>query len=105
VGRVPNLKRALEALREHGYWSIGADADGASLYEMDARSWEGPIVYVLGAEDRGLRQGVRDAVDFRVGIPMLGQVESLNVSTAAAVLLFEGVRRAGAAKAFGLASD
>ncbi|MCP5056722.1 MAG: 23S rRNA (guanosine(2251)-2'-O)-methyltransferase RlmB [bacterium] len=105
VGRVPNLKRALEALREHGYWSIGADADGASLYEMDARSWEGPLVYVLGAEDRGLRQGVRDAVDFRVGIPMLGKVESLNVSTAAAVLLFEGVRRAGAAKAFGFASD
>ncbi|MBW2395497.1 MAG: 23S rRNA (guanosine(2251)-2'-O)-methyltransferase RlmB [Deltaproteobacteria bacterium] len=105
VGRVPNLKRALEALREHGYWSIGADAEGDSLYGMDARSWEGPLVFVLGAEGRGLRQGVRDAVDFRVGIPMLGQIESLNVSTAAAVLLFEGVRRAAAVKASGSASD
>ncbi|MBW2245422.1 MAG: hypothetical protein JRH01_25940 [Deltaproteobacteria bacterium] len=104
VGAVARV-RALEALREHGYWSIGADAEGDSLYGMDARSWEGPLVFVLGAEGRGLRQGVRDAVDFRVGIPMLGQIESLNVSTAAAVLLFEGVRRAAAVKASGSASD
>ncbi|MCP3985705.1 MAG: 23S rRNA (guanosine(2251)-2'-O)-methyltransferase RlmB [bacterium] len=95
VGRVANLKRALEALRGHGFWSIGADMGGDSLYGMDARSWQGPLVFVLGAEGRGLRPGVRDAVDFRVEIPMLGRVDSLNVSTAAAVMLYEGVRRAG----------
>lgn len=105
VGRVPNLKRALEALREYGYWSIGADGAGDSLYEMGERSWKGPLVFVLGAEGRGLRSGVLEAVDFRVGIPMLGQVASLNVSTAAAVLLFEGVRRTRDSRGRGGAGD
>lgn len=99
VGRVPNLKRALEALRQHGFWSLGADTGaGQSLYGLDERSWAGPLVFVLGAEGRGLRPGVRDALDYRVEIPMLGQVASLNVSTAAAVLLFEAVRRRGSRK-------
>ncbi len=95
VGRVPNLKRALVSLREGGFWSIGGDADAPSLFETEDRIWTGPLVFVLGAEGKGLRKGVREAVDFRVGLPMLGHMASLNVSTAAAVLLYEAVRRGG----------
>jgi len=94
VARVPNLVRALGQLRDHGFWSIGADLEGATpLYESDAPIWEGPLVFVMGAEGRGLRKGVREATDYRVQIPMVGQVESLNVGSAAAVLLYEALRR------------
>jgi 23S rRNA (guanosine2251-2'-O)-methyltransferase len=94
VGRIPNLRRALTTLRNEGFWSIGADlSDATPLYGCPDRLFEGPLVFVLGAEGRGLRQGIRDAVDHRVEIPMQGQVASLNVATAAAVLLYEAARR------------
>lgn len=94
VARVPNLVRALGQLRDYGFWSIGADVDGATpLFASEARIWEGPLVFVMGAEGRGLRKAVREATDYRVQIPMVGQVESLNVGSAAAVLLYEALRR------------
>lgn len=94
VGRVPNLRRALAALRDHGFWSIGADlTDAVPMYGSPDRFWEGPLVFVLGAEGKGLRSSIRDAVDHRVEIPMYGRIASLNVASAAAVLLYEAARR------------
>lgn len=100
VARVPNLTRALEALRDGGYWIFGADAQAAeSLFSLPDRAFAGDVCVVLGAEGRGLRPGVRDHVDHLVRIPMAGEVASLNVATAAAVVLFEWVRRRSAAPA------
>ena len=92
---VPNLARALEALKEAGLWVVAADAGaGESLFGMPDRLLRGDLVILLGAEGRGLRPSIRGQADHLVRIPMFGRVESLNVSTAAAVLLFDLVRRA-----------
>jgi len=97
VCRIPNLSRALGALKRHGFWVIGADQGAErSLFEMSDRLLSGDVVVVLGAEGRGLRRSIRDAVDHPVRIPMAGRVASLNVAAAASVVLFELVRRSGA---------
>ena len=94
VVSVTNLVRALKLLKDAGLWVVGADADGPQLaQEADLR---GPTVLVLGAEGSGLRQLTRQTCDFVVRLPQLGAVESLNVSVAAGMLLYEAVRqRAG----------
>lgn len=97
VCRVPNLARSLAWLKENGFWVMGAEAhDSPDLFATPDRIWHGDLVILLGAEGRGLRPGVAAHVDHRVRIPMVGRVESLNVSAAAAVVLFEAVRRVGA---------
>jgi 23S rRNA (guanosine2251-2'-O)-methyltransferase len=97
VARVTNLARALHLLKDRGFWIHGAAPDaGADLYETPDRLFDPRLVLVLGAEGRGLRPGVRAAVDTLYRIPMRGQVASLNVATAAAVVLFEWARRARA---------
>jgi 23S rRNA (guanosine2251-2'-O)-methyltransferase len=95
VVRVPNLARALRELHERGYWRLGGDSDSeATPIEASADAlWTGPLVLVLGSEEHGLRPGVAREVDQRVRIPMRGRVESLNVGTAAAILLYEAARR------------
>jgi 23S rRNA (guanosine2251-2'-O)-methyltransferase len=94
VARVPNLSRALRALKESGFWVLGADPDAElDLFRAPDPWLRGPRVVVVGAEGMGIRHGVLAAVDHRVRIPMLGRVASLNVSTACAVLLFEIRRR------------
>jgi 23S rRNA (guanosine2251-2'-O)-methyltransferase len=94
VGRVPNLTRALTTLKERGFWVLGAETPAPTpLFELPETFAASDCVVVLGAEGRGLRVGVRKALDCRVEIPMLGQVASLNVSAAAAVVLFELLRR------------
>jgi 23S rRNA (guanosine2251-2'-O)-methyltransferase len=98
VARVPNLARALNALKEQEFWVFGSDAEaGEDLFGLAPRIVAGRAVVVLGAEGQGLRPSVRAAVDHRVRIPMAGRVASLNVSTAAAVVLFELRRRRMAA--------
>ena len=95
VVRIPNLARALRLLHDRGYWRIGGEP-GPEAAPYDAISdalWTGPSVLVLGGEERGLRPGVARELDQRVRIPMRGRVASLNVGAAAAVLLFEAVRR------------
>jgi len=98
VASVANLGRALETLKkEHDYWVHAADpAADRDLYELPDRLLDGRLVLVLGAEGKGVRPGVRSAVDVFVRIPMAGAIESLNVSAAAAVVLFEWARRARA---------
>ena len=91
VARETNLRRALEKMKEAGIWVYGAEGGAASAYtKLDL---SGSIAFVLGSEGRGLRRLVREGCDGAVSIPMLGAVSSLNVSAAAAVLLFEARRQ------------
>ena len=96
VARVPNLARALEQLQARGFWVLAASpSSGTGLYELDDRALQGDLVVVLGAEGAGIRPGVLARADHCVEIPMQGQIRSLNVSTAGAVILYDLVRRAG----------
>ncbi|MHB8907857.1 MAG: 23S rRNA (guanosine(2251)-2'-O)-methyltransferase RlmB [Syntrophales bacterium] len=90
---VVNLARTIEYLKEKGFWIYGADA--ASDCDVYAPDYEGHIGLVLGSEGRGIRPLIRGKCDFRVAIPMKGQVTSLNVSVAAGVILFEILRKWG----------
>jgi 23S rRNA (guanosine2251-2'-O)-methyltransferase len=93
VARVTNLSRLLEQLKKGNIWIYGLDAEAPKPYT--ALDLCGPIALVLGGEGRGLRPGVRDACDDLAHIPHLGKVSSLNVSAAAAVVLYEAVRQRG----------
>jgi len=94
VSRVGNLRRALEQLKKGGFWVIGADPSaGDDLFQTSDRIWEGDLVVVFGGEGRGLRRSVVESLDYRIRIPMAGRVGSLNVASAAAVVLFEILRR------------
>jgi 23S rRNA (guanosine2251-2'-O)-methyltransferase len=94
VARVGNLAEWLGAAKEQGAWSFGADAEAATAYsEADLT---GRAVLVLGSEGKGLRPRVAGSCDLLVSIPVRGRVSSLNVSAAAAALLFESVRQRGA---------
>ncbi len=94
TARVTNLIRALNQLKSQGFWIFGAEVDAPdSLFELPERVVQGERVVVLGAEGRGLRPGVLAVVDHRVRIPLAGRVASLNVASAAAVVLFELARR------------
>lgn len=92
VAGVGNLTAALEELKRAGVWVVGADPEAAERY--DDGVLEPPVALVVGAEGRGLHRLVRDRCDRLVRIPLRGQVRSLNVSVAAALLLYEVARRA-----------
>jgi len=95
VVAVTNLVRTLKLLKEGGLWVVGADVEGDKLpHETDLK---GGIILVLGAEGAGLRQLTRQTCDWMVRLPQLGSVESLNVSVAAGMLLYEAVRQRSAA--------
>jgi 23S rRNA (guanosine2251-2'-O)-methyltransferase len=88
---VTNLARTIDELKERGIWVIGTDGGASqSLYEADLPE---AVAWVLGAEGEGMRRLTRERCDLLVRIPMRGEVESLNVSVAAGVALFESVRR------------
>jgi 23S rRNA (guanosine2251-2'-O)-methyltransferase len=93
VVAVTNLVRTLKLLKEAGLWVVGADA--AAGKSADAVDLKGSVVLVLGAEGAGLRQLTRQNCDFLVRLPQLGAVESLNVSVAAGMLLYEAARQRG----------
>jgi 23S rRNA (guanosine2251-2'-O)-methyltransferase len=94
VARVPNLARALDQVRDAGIWVVGADVNAdTSLFDVPDRIFSGPLAVVVGAEGRGLRPSTLERVDHPITIPMLGHVDSLNVSTASAVILYELLRR------------
>lgn len=95
VAEVGNLARAIETLKKHKFWLVGADQGAAPLpWEIELHN--APVAFVLGSEARGLHRIIREKCDFLVALPMLGRVESLNVSTAAAALFYERVRQLGA---------
>ena len=92
--RVPNLPRSLNQLKSKGFWIFGCEPEASlELFELPTRALEGRRVVVFGAEGRGVRRGVERVLDYRVRIPLGGRVASLNVSSAAAVFLFELNRR------------
>jgi 23S rRNA (guanosine2251-2'-O)-methyltransferase len=93
VATVTNLARALERLKERRVWVVGTDGEAElTLYQADLNR---PLALVLGAEGAGMRRLTRETCDFLVRIPMHGRVESLNVSVAAGVALFEACRQRG----------
>jgi 23S rRNA (guanosine2251-2'-O)-methyltransferase len=91
--QVTNLARCLRDLQQRGIWVIGAAGEtNQTLYQADLK---GPLALVLGAEEKGMRRLTRENCDLLVRIPMHGTVESLNVSVATAVCLYEAVRQRG----------
>ena len=91
VARVPNLTAALHTMKERGLWIFGAEAGGGSpLWKTDMK---GPVCLVIGSEGAGMSRLVREECDFVMDIPLMGKVNSLNASAAAAVLLYEIVRQ------------
>ncbi|MGZ8255874.1 MAG: 23S rRNA (guanosine(2251)-2'-O)-methyltransferase RlmB, partial [Burkholderiaceae bacterium] len=92
---VTNLARAMDDLRDAGVRLVGAAGEAErSLFDMDLT---GPLAWVLGAEGSGLRRLTRERCDVLAGIPIIGQVESLNVSVATGICLYEAVRQRRAA--------
>jgi 23S rRNA (guanosine2251-2'-O)-methyltransferase len=91
IATVVNISRALESLKALGVWTVGLDGDAGDLY--DSLDYTIPTAFVVGAEGEGLRRLVRETCDRLVRIPMGGLVESLNVSVAAGVALFEAARQ------------
>jgi 23S rRNA (guanosine2251-2'-O)-methyltransferase len=91
VAEVVNIARALEALKEAGVWTVGFAGDSSVSY--DSVDLTLPTALVVGAEGTGLRRLVRERCDWVVSIPMAGHVQSLNVSVAAGIALFEALRQ------------
>jgi 23S rRNA (guanosine2251-2'-O)-methyltransferase len=90
---VTNLARTLDALKARGIWVAGADAAGTQA--LHAAELPTSLAWVLGAEGEGMRRLTRERCDLLVRIPMLGAVDSLNVSVAAGIVLYESARRRG----------
>jgi 23S rRNA (guanosine2251-2'-O)-methyltransferase len=96
VARCGNVARTLEQLKEAGYWVVAlAPRGGTSIYDLDTSR---KLAVVVGSEGTGVREIVKRGADFVVDIPMRGKVDSLNVSVAAAVALFEIARRRASAQ-------
>ncbi len=93
IARVGNLVNALESLKSRGIWVVGFDAHGKERW--DAVDLRRPIALVLGGEGKGIRRLVREHCDHLVSLPLFGHVESLNVSVAAGIALYEVVRQRG----------
>ncbi len=91
VAKVTNLNRLIEDLKERNIWTIGASADAKMDYtEWD---WTQPSALIMGSEGKGLHRLVEENCDILVKIPMCGKIESLNVSVATGVILFEAIRQ------------
>ena len=91
VARVTNLSRSIEALRASGFWSVAADMSGDRAPE--AVDFSMPTLVVVGSEGKGIRRSLLEKCDFRVRIPMVGAIASLNASVAGAILLAEVARQ------------
>ena len=91
IAKVTNIARTVEELKDKNIWVVGLDERGTKTY--DALDYNMDCAIVLGAEGKGVHELVRKKCDFLVSIPMLGKVPSLNVSVAAAVVLYEIVRQ------------
>jgi len=90
VCRVTNLTRTIEDLQAKGVWITGADMEGTKMYDIDLK---GAIGLVIGSEGKGLSRLVKGKCDFIASIPMKGDVNSLNASVAAGILMYEALRQ------------
>ena len=90
VAKVTNLTRTMEELKEKGLWFVCADMGGEQMYRLNLT---GPIGLVIGSEGEGVSRLVKENCDYTAGIPMRGDIDSLNASVAAGVLVYEIVRQ------------
>jgi 23S rRNA (guanosine2251-2'-O)-methyltransferase len=90
IERITNSAAEIERLKEQGWWVYGTDADGEPPWDVDLT---GKVLLLLGGEEKGLRARTRQICDRMIGLPMRGRVGSLNISTAAAAVLYEAVRQ------------
>jgi 23S rRNA (guanosine2251-2'-O)-methyltransferase len=91
IAQVNNLVNAIKLLKENGFWIVGSSLDNAKLYtEID---YTMPIALIVGNEEKGIRKLTAEKCDFLVKIPMAGKLQSLNVSVATGILLFEILRQ------------
>lgn len=88
VASVSSMAQALKKLKDSGYWVAGSDFDESSL-DYRKGLYDRPLVLVIGNEGKGMSRSVKDACDFKVHIPMRGEVQSLNASVAAGILMYE----------------
>ena len=91
IAQVNNLANTIKELKKSGFWIVGSSLDNAKLYtEVDFTI---PIALIVGNEEKGIRKLTADKCDFLVKIPMAGKLQSLNVSVATGILLFEILRQ------------
>lgn len=90
IARVPNLSQCIEMLKKENIWIAGADMQGQAMYQAPMK---GALALLLGSEGDGLSPLLRKNCDFLVSIPMQGELNSLNVSNAAAILIYEKLRQ------------
>ena len=90
VAKVTNLTKTMEELKKKGMWFVCADMDGEQMYRLNLT---GPMGLVIGSEGEGVSRLVKENCDFIAGIPMRGDIDSLNASVAAGVLAYEIVRQ------------
>ena len=93
IVRVVNLSRTIECLKKKGFWIYGADAHYGR--EIWTHNFDGHIGLVMGSEGEGIRPIIRKSCDFLVSIPLMGNVDSLNVSVAAGIIMYEILRKWG----------
>lgn len=89
IASVTNLVNTINYFKEKGYWVIGTDMIGTDYKDLD---YKGKIVIIIGNEGKGMSRLVKESCDFIASIPMYGEVNSLNASVAAAIILFEARR-------------
>lgn len=92
IAMVNNLVNTLKELKDKGYWVIGTDMEGTDFKKID---YSGKIVIVIGSEGKGLSRLTEENCDFIASIPMRGEVNSLNASVAAGLVIYEAVRNRG----------
>lgn len=91
ICRTPKLAEIIELLKKEGFWIVGSSLKGEKFY--DELKYDMPTAVVLGAEGKGMRPSIEKKCDFLVKIPMLGKVQSLNVSVSAGVMLYEIIKQ------------
>jgi 23S rRNA (guanosine2251-2'-O)-methyltransferase len=102
VERITNSGMEIERLKEEGYWVYGTDPAGDPPWEVDLA---GKVVLCFGGEEKGLRARTRQLCDRMIGLPMRGQVGSLNIATSAAAVLYDAVRQRSGADPKNLPDD
>ena len=90
VAKVTNIANTIDELKKQGFWIAGADMDGQPMYKTDLK---GSLGLVIGSEGEGVSRLVKEKCDFLVNIPMSGEINSLNASVAAGILMYEAVRQ------------
>jgi len=90
IERITNSAATLEALKKEGFWAYGSDPAGEPPWRLDLT---GKVVLCFGGEEKGLRLRTRNLCDATIGLPMRGRLDSLNIATAAAAILYEALRQ------------